>query len=144
MRKILIIILLIGIPVIFVAIYLYTKPVKDLTHASPDYVLEASVLYEEFAQNEAAANKKYVNKILEVSGMLAGKQTNNNGSTSLFLLDDLMGINCSLDSAYSTLEKEAVKSLKTGEKIIIKGKCNGMLTDVQLSSCILVKPETRK
>lgn len=144
MRKILIIALFIGIPAFFLAVYLYTKPVKELTKVSPDFVLKASELYEEFSLDENTATEKYVSKVLQVTGILAGIQENNNGSTSLFLLDELMGINCSLDSAYSVRKKDLIQTLKTGRNITIKGKCNGMLTDVQLSSCVFASPEKVK
>jgi hypothetical protein len=41
------------------------------------------------------------------------------------------------------IETEYIKILKTGQSITIKGKCNGMLTDVQRSSCVLIKPELK-
>lgn len=114
------------------------KPQEDVTAR---YEISAADLFNAFSTNKETASKKYVSKIIEVTGPLASIQTNNKGVSTLFLLDDLFGISCAMDSTYSAGNKERINALSPGELLRIKGKCNGILTDVQLSGCVFVEPD---
>ena len=115
------------------------EPQRDI---AAKHKISAADLYDSFSKNEKAANQKFLNKIIEVTGPLASIQTNNKGVSTLFLLDDLFGISCAMDSAYSANNKEIINALSPGELLSIKGKCNGILTDVQLSGCVFInKPD---
>ena len=119
--------------------YLYMKPVKNLEKARADFQVEAAAFVEEFSGNESQASEKYVNRVVEITGPLVNIHTSERGITTLFLLDDLFGISCSMDSAYSASVKTELELINIGDNLTIRGRCNGILTDVQLSGCILVK-----
>lgn len=121
-----------------IGFYLYSKPNKDLERARADFRIEASDLFEEFSTDESLATEKYVDKVLEITGSLAGIQTGTRGNTILFLLDDLFGISCSMDSSYAASVKTELDQLNIGDSITIRGRCNGMLIDIQLSGCVLL------
>ena len=115
-----------------------SPPVEPQRDLAAKHKISAADLYDSFSRSEKAANQKFLNKIIEVSGPLASIQTNNKGESTLFLLDDLFGISCAMDSAYSASNKEKINSLSPGELLSIKGKCNGILNDVQLSGCVFI------
>ena len=133
--------LLIGAAIIVIvaaaATYLYMKPTRNLEKAKPDFRVEASVIFHEFSEEEAMSTEKYVGKVVEVTGHLASISTGDRGSV-LFLLDDLFGISCSMDSAYTESVKDKLEVLVPGDMVTVRGRCNGMLTDVQFTSCVLV------
>ena len=120
-------------------VYLYMKPNRNLAKVKADFEVGAAELLREFSQNESAAGEKYVGKVIQVTGPLAGIETSNKGKTILFLLDDFRGISCSMDSLNITLVTEELESLGPGDTITVRGRCNGILMDVQLSGCVLVK-----
>ena len=115
-----------------------SNPEKPGEDASIKYKIEAADLYDAFSKNEEEANQKFLNRIIEVNGPLASIHTDAKNNTVLFLLDDLFGIRCSLDSTYSASNKEVLIGLSPGENIGVKGKCNGLQTDVQLSECVIL------
>jgi len=115
-----------------------SSPEKPGENASIKYKIEAADLYDAYSKNEEVANQKFLNRIMEVRGPLASIQTDAKNNTILFLLDDLFGIRCSLDSTYSASNKEVLIGLSPGENISVKGKCNGLQTDVQFSECVIL------
>lgn len=115
-----------------------SSPVKSGEDASIKYKIEAADLYDAYSKNEEEANQKFLNRMIEVSGPLASIQTDTKNNTILFLLDDLFGIRCSLDSTYSASNTEVLIGLSPGENISVKGKCNGLQSDVQLSECVIL------
>jgi hypothetical protein len=119
------------------AIYLYMKPTKNLEKVKPDFRVEAAHIFQEFSDSESLATEKYVGKVAEVTGPLASLSIGDKGAV-LFLLDDLFGISCSMDSSYTVSVKEKLENLSAGDQITVRGRCNGMLTDVQFSSCVFV------
>lgn len=115
-----------------------SSPEKPGEDASIKYKIEAADLYDAYSKNEEEANQKFLNRMIEVSGPLASIQTDIKNNTILFLLDDLFGIRCSLDSTYSASNTEVLIGLSPGENISVKGKCNGLQSDVQLSECVIL------
>ena len=87
-----------------------------------------------FVWNEEAANKKYISKVIEVTGVVTDVQSADN--TVMVLLssgDEAGGINCSF---LKNLKKPIPK---TGESIKVKGRCTGFLMDVALVDAVLIK-----
>ena len=142
MKKIIILSLILMISAVGISLYVYFKPSKDLAKVKPEIVISAKIFIENYASDETSGNEKYVGKIIEVSGSIFSIQSNERGISTIFLEDDFFGISCALDSAYSVSVKNILDSSKEGSPIIIKGKCNGILTNIQMSSCVLVKSKT--
>ena len=51
-----------------VGYYLYNKPAGTTISSDADHTVTATELFSEFEQNEEAANSKYLNKVLAVTG----------------------------------------------------------------------------
>ncbi len=116
--------------------YQYFKPHQDLSSVSTDFKMKASELFTVYVEDEALANAKYLDKVIEVSGTIREFSTNKEGIRSVYLEsgDLLFGISCELDPLTSAPKNK----IKTGEAITIKGICTGMLTDVVLVRCVIL------
>jgi hypothetical protein len=114
-------------------LYVYYKPHTSVANARPDIIVDAAVLFQDFQQDEVAANKKYLDKIIEVKGIIS-ESTVSPGTSSVQLHagDGPGGINCSLSNS-ETRTQIPVK----GSLITVKGKCSGFLMDVTLVDCVI-------
>jgi len=119
--------------------YIFNMPARDVENETPAYTLNAEVLYTSFSNNEDAANLKYGDKVIQVSGVVVDKITEDY-QVSITLSDEMEGINCAVDSASYVENKEFFDGLNTGNKIILKGKCDGfdMIMGVVLTRCFLI------
>ncbi len=117
--------------------YLYNKPVASLEQAEADVVLTAPELLAEFQADEAAANEKYLDKVIQVRGELEAVTDNETGNTSLRLAagDPMSGVICEL-------EPGVAGGFEAGQTVTLKGQCTGMLMDVVLVRCVPVQETT--
>ena len=123
---------------ISIGLYQYNKKAKDLGKFKPDYVLEYHDLVTAFTLDENAATEKYVNRIVEVSGQIYDSEYSSSDSTlsiTLKRIDDTMGVICT----FNGVTEISGKSFKNGDNITVRGECSGMLMDVLLNNCILVR-----
>lgn len=128
---------LIGLVGIGFGIYMYNKPHKDIKKITADFKIEANQLLAEFEENESAANTKYLDKLIEVKGIVREVSSNDEGNISVILESEnpLSGVICQLDN----LATHENKSFEPGEKVAFKGLCTGMLMDVVLVRCVEVE-----
>ena len=117
--------------------YQYTRKPVDIRTLSPDIKIEAKDLVNEFRNNETQANKKFIDKILLVYGKVTNVETDINGQVTLFLdgNDPLCAVICSFSKDETITSGDKVQ----GTELSIKGKCTGMLMDVILNECSVVK-----
>jgi len=86
-----------------------------------------------YSADEKAGDAKYLNKPLQVKGMIAKVDTNASGQTTvLFNSADPMS------SVFCTMQEKGLK-LEVGKEAEIKGFCSGHTTDVLLTDCVIVK-----
>lgn len=134
-KKIIIIILILGIVGAFVAYKMYNKPHVDVADSKSDIVLTADAIMTDFSSNENEANTKYLEKIIEVSGVISNLKTEKGqGIIALKTNDDFGSVLCHLSVASTT----KMNTLKEGQTINIKGICTGYLMDVILVKCELI------
>ena len=117
------------------AVYLFNKRHKDLEKTRPDFVLTATDLLKEFENDENKASAKYVNKVLEVSGIIESLNTGEDKTVSIVLKteSDLSTVICTFQQLIDPAD------YRQGEKITVKGECSGFLTDVLLNNCYIKK-----
>jgi len=122
---------------LFSGLYLKFMPDKNMEKQKADYVLPANKLFKEFENNEAKANKKYMDRIIEVSGNLADISDDQKGAKVVTIKgkNAFSGVLCTLQEA----EAKTLSSYKINEPIKIRGVCTGMLMDVVLNKCIIVE-----
>jgi len=133
MKRLLIFLVIIVIVGGLYGIYSYNKNPVDTRDESADFEISAPGIVKEFSANEDASTKKYVDKILIVTGEI--KEIDISTST-LFLdgSDPLITITCS----FYANESNRLKKLKSGDIVKVKGKCTGKLIDIVMNNCILV------
>jgi hypothetical protein len=116
-------------------IYKVTKPHKNVAGEQAVATLKATDLYNEFLNTENMANKKWVGKVIKITGIISSvNETGNYVSINLFATSE-GGINCSV----SKKELNSTDKFKKGDPIVIKGKCTGFLTDVNMVDCVINK-----
>lgn len=132
MKKTLITVAILGVLGFSYGLYEYFRPNANMASLESDMTLAAADLFTQFETDEAASNEKYLDKVIEVSGMIKDISTSEEEVTSITLdaNNDLSGIICEL-------EKDTKhRTFKTGETVTFKGMCTGMLMDVVLVRCI--------
>ncbi len=132
MKKYLYIALAFAILAVAYGYYEYNRPVKGIENEKSDIMVEAAALLTEFESDEVNANKKYFDKIVEVSGTVA-KVSEVDGKKSIYL-------NAGSDLSFIICELEKVAdadNITKGQQTSIKGKCTGYLSDVILVQSVV-------
>ena len=118
-----------------IALVLFIMPHKDLGKARPDFVITAIDLQKAFEDNESAATAKFVNKVIEVRGIIESVKP---GEGSI--LNVTLKTGSDLSSVICTFARDADPSkLNTGNQVTIRGQCSGFLMDVLLNDCSLIE-----
>jgi hypothetical protein len=128
----------VGIPLLLLIAFawayrLYVKPHQSAAGESADFTVSADSLYRQYQTDERSADLKYLGKVVEVSGKLSEVQ--HSGNSEIWILSPQAGgggINCQL-FAGTKIDPEP----KTGEAVVVKGRCTGFLMDVYLADCVL-------
>ena len=118
--------------------YFYNKKPADVRRLQPDLSVTANSLILAFNSDEAAANLKYLDKVIAVKGIIADiKIDSSTGQASVILDsgDPLSAVTCS----FYNDEIGAVQKLSKGTEVVIKGKCTGKLMDVVLNNCSIIQ-----
>jgi len=115
--------------------YQFNRSHIDISKQEPVYSISATKLFEQFSADEAKANSKYLGKIIEVKGKIYSIEKGVNEDYNILLMDsdEMFGISCNISS------NEINESIKAGQELSIKGECSGMLSDVVLIRCIIIK-----
>ncbi len=113
--------------------YEYSRPHASAENKNTDFVIPADSLYAAFVTDEASADKKFMNKVLEVKGVVQEITVSGNKAV-VFLNTDAPGsINCLMATDSATV----FNTLKKNGETIIKGKCSGFLMDVNIVDCVI-------
>ena len=114
--------------------WIFNKPHRDVTQEKA-VQLTAQKLFDAFKANEAAANQRYLDKAIELSGEVGEVIKNQEGQivVNFKTNDPLFVINCTF--------KTNPGELKVGQNITFKGICTGYIPDanVVINEGILVK-----
>ena len=134
-KKIIIGIFVFAIIGTFVAYKIYNKPHVNVAAASADISLTADEILNDFSSNENSANSKYLEKIIEVKGVVFEINIEKEkGIITLKTNDDFGSVLCHLSDEAT----KKVNLLKEGQAVIVKGICTGFLMDVILLKCEFV------
>lgn len=114
------------------------QDVKDADGVKTD----AFSLYSSFTKDSSKAKSSFLNKIIEVSGVVGEVSVNQQKQQVILLRSPLRAasVNCTME--------EHINSLKSGDSVVVKGICSGFSGsipemnipgDVLLVRCYLVK-----
>lgn len=136
MKKLIYGCLLVLAGVVGYGIYLFYQKPPDTREEKAEFEITAEDLVKEFSANEGEANRKFVDKVLIISGKVEQIQfTATEASVMLSSHDPMSGVTCSF---YSD-EIAPLKDIGRGKLVKIKGKCTGKLMDVVLNNCSLAR-----
>lgn len=134
-RKIIIVVIILGLIGVFVAYKMYNKPHVNVFEKSADVIITADKILEDFSSDENTANTKYLEKIIEIKGAISSiKIENEKGIISLQTNDDFGSVLCH----FSIESTKKIKEIQKGQDIVVKGICTGYLMDVILVKCEII------
>jgi hypothetical protein len=117
-------------------LYLLHMPEKSMSKQVPDFSMSATRLAEEFEADPAAANGKFIDRVIEVTGVISEISTDQNNAIVFILHENEApaGVLCTVS------EKSASKAerYKVGDRVVLRGICTGMLFEVVLNRCVIV------
>jgi hypothetical protein len=102
---------------------LYDKKTPDIVNKTPDVVVTATELLDAFNKDTAAARKKFVDKIVEVTGNV--KKIDTTGSVVLGEEGNASEVTVGLDRRHL----KDYEKLKVGSTATIQGVCSGSRND---------------
>jgi DNA/RNA endonuclease YhcR with UshA esterase domain len=129
-KKIIIGILVLGIIGAFIAYKMYNKPHVNVEEASADISITADKILNDFSSDENSANLKYLDKIIQVNGVVSEINIEK-GIITIETNDDFGNVICHLSEEAS----RKISGLQEGQIIVVKGICTGFLMDVILVKC---------
>lgn len=119
-------------------LYQYNKKPADVRTLTADYTLTANALLDDFNKDEAAANVKYLDKVIAVKGKVTEIKLDPASGQATVTLDSgdpMAAVTCS----FYNEEAASLKTIAQGASVVIKGKCTGKLLDVVLNKCSVEK-----
>ena len=107
---------------------------EKISVATPDYVLSANKLFKEYDKNSVAADAKYEDKIVVVSGTIQsiGKDIMDTAYLVIGGTGFLDGVQCMLPTGQESL----VARVSKGQYVTLKGKVSGQIMgNVIVNNC---------
>lgn len=136
LKKILIFLVAAGVIGAGVGYYLFNKKVPSMADQAATLTITAEKLYEEYNADETAANAKYGQKVITVTGKVQDASTLEDGTPKVVLeTGSDFGVSCEFDPN----TKHSRTTFSPGEQITLKGECAGLNLDVQLARCVVVQ-----
>jgi len=118
-----------------IAYYTFRQSPDSVKNVKPDFLVESSVLVDEFFEDENLANQKYLDKIIQLEGVILNIEQNTENKTTIYIEGNPMGnISCLFDN-----EELKKAKIEVGQTKTVKGKCTGFILDVVLTKCALVE-----
>ena len=134
MRKVILILLALGVIGAGIGYYMYNKPVSSLEKKKADVEATSDEIIAAYEADEKAADGVYLGKVVQVTGKVSGV-TEEEGTKKIQLetSNPMALIICEMETGTETGD------VKAGDMVIVKGMCSGYLSDVILVQSTLVK-----
>jgi len=111
---------------------LYNRRNKGVEEAEPDYHMLAKNLANDFHTDKVQADKKYLHRIIQVTGYV--KEIIYDNEYMVILLEG----SSPFENISCTLEQDLAFPVTVGRLMIIRGECIGILTDVTMVNCTII------
>lgn len=136
MKRILLLIVGLGLVGAAIGYALWNKPHENMATSKADSTVDASMLFKEYNTDETSANAKYLGKTIAVTGKVKETSKTDGAPVKVTLeTGDEFAVICELDA----LSQHSRTDFAAGETVTFKGKCDGINLDVQLSRCVEAK-----
>jgi hypothetical protein len=123
LKRILVVVLLLAIAGFLVWKYVINRNIANNKDAKPDYTISMQDLLKEFSNNDSATSKKYIGKLISVTGNV--KEVLMSDSATTINLGDTSSNNtivCQIDARNNA----AAKLVKPNTQITVKGELAGI------------------
>ncbi len=136
-RNFLIATVIVGAIVAYLVWANFLKTAPSMRKLDADYKVEAVSFYNEFNSDENAANSKYLNKIVQVTGVIDKIEISEESKPIISLKTEGFGvIKCTMESG---LDDDQLAKYQVNSTVVIKAECIGMLLDVLLNRSIIIE-----
>lgn len=111
------------------------KTETEIVNESPAVEISASQLYKDYESNGVAADQKYKGKVLRVSGVVNNIDRDIMDKIYVTLKGDQYfgDVQCFFAEDHVNMAAQ----LSKGQRITVKGKCEGKLMNVMLKGCVI-------
>ncbi|MGN6493287.1 MAG: OB-fold protein [Agriterribacter sp.] len=117
------------------ALYWYNKPRQGVAHKRADIRIGAGELVAAYNSDEQAADKKFLNAVVEVKGIIEEVQVSSHDAIVILSMQPTGGgVSC----RFSPASKLDAAKFKNGMEVMIKGRCAGFNMDVNLVDCEII------
>lgn len=122
----------------------YNRTNKDFSNVKADIKIIATDLIQQYETNDSTADKKYLGKIIETSGVIKDITKDDAGYYTVVLGDtaSMSSVRCSMDSTHQ--QDAALQAI--GSSATVRGACTGfnkdemgLGSDVILNRCVIVE-----
>ncbi len=130
-KKIILAVVVMGVIGGAIGAFMWFKP-HPKAEDQKGILFTSAALAKEYNANEKAADAKYLDKWIEVTGEVDGSEKNQDGGLMVILKteDPTAGVQCAMREKNVTINK--------GQTVTLKGKCSGNgITGVSLTDCII-------
>lgn len=114
-----------------------TSQSESTPTSTPAVKVTAETLMRDYQANEVAADAKYKNQTLEVSGLVdtIGKDILDTPYVSFKTNEVIFTVQCMFDKS----QADQLAPLAKGQSLIVRGKVSGKLGNILLNECQIVK-----
>src|SRR5688572_23628184 len=120
--------------------YYATDKYGDTKNIKADYTVDATTFIKEFVENDTAANKKYTDKIVTLTGTVSEIEA---ADTTLNIKFNYNTTGSYAIFAFQQQHLAEAKSVKPDDKISVKGSCSdGIYSEILETTSIIFKPST--
>jgi len=115
----------------------FLKTAPPMKRLDADYQVEATQLYSAYDANEETADLKYLNKVIEVTGVVQNIETPENSLPVVSLKTNGFGVvKCTMEAP---LNDNELKLIRLDTPITFRAECIGSLLDVMLIRAIILE-----
>ncbi|TDD97342.1 OB-fold protein [Flavobacterium cellulosilyticum] len=128
MKKIIILFSLVLILIIIITYRYVYKGHRDISTEKESYTITVTDIFSEFQENEVLSNAKYLDKTIQVTGIVSSANINSNS----ILIDDKL---------FVALKDKLPKSFQLKSTVKIKGRFIGydsLLEELKMDQCVLI------
>jgi hypothetical protein len=112
------------------------KVEESVRSQSAAITVSASQLYSDYKANEVAADQRYKDKVLQVSGTVDNIGKDIMDSIYVTLETGTFG---SIQCFFADKHASEAAQLRKGQSITVKGRCDGKMMNVLLKGCVIVR-----
>jgi len=118
----------------YFAYYMYNKPHRNIAEEKAMYTLTSNQIFDDFEADEEFANRKYLDKTIEIYGKIINIDKDQTENTVLTLEAE----NAIIGGVLCTLKDKSIV-FKENSDVTLKCRCTGFLMDVIFIDCSVVK-----